>query len=96
VQSLHWAIQEAAELGKTLFCCYLDFANTFNSVDHAALWRCLLKLNVPDIGLENATVQSPAGPAHVIQARVYKLIMLCFASRSVKRSVKRPVFQCVQ
>ncbi len=26
VQSLHWAIQEAAEWGKTLFCCYLEFA----------------------------------------------------------------------
>jgi hypothetical protein len=39
VQSLHWAIQDAAERGETLFCCYLDFANAFNSVDHAALWR---------------------------------------------------------
>ena len=51
VQSLHWAIQEAAEQGQTLFCCYLDFANAFNSVDHAALWRWLRELNVPDIDL---------------------------------------------
>ena len=51
VQSLHWAIQEAAERGTTLFCCYLDFANAFNSVDHAALWRWLRELNVPDIDL---------------------------------------------
>jgi len=33
VQSLHWAIQEAAEQGQLLYCCYLDFANAFNSVD---------------------------------------------------------------
>ncbi len=51
LQSLHWAIQDAAERGETLFCCYLDFANVFNSVDHAALWRCLRELNVPDIDL---------------------------------------------
>ncbi len=51
VQSLHWAIQEAEEQGKTLFCCYLDFASAFNSVDHAALWRWLLELNVLDIDL---------------------------------------------
>jgi hypothetical protein len=29
----------------------LDFANAFNSVDHAALWRWLKELNVPDIDL---------------------------------------------
>jgi hypothetical protein len=51
VQSLHWVIQDAAERRETLFCCYLDFANAFNSVDHAALWRWLRELNVPDIDL---------------------------------------------
>ncbi len=51
MQILHWAIQEAAERGKTLFCCYLDFENTFNSVDHAAIWRWLRELNVLDIDL---------------------------------------------
>jgi hypothetical protein len=51
VQSLHWAIQEAAEQGQLLYCCYLDFANAFNSVDHQALWRWLKELNVPDIDL---------------------------------------------
>ena len=51
VQSLHWAIQDAAERRETLFCCYLDFENAFNSPDHAALWRWLKELNVPDIDL---------------------------------------------
>ena len=51
MQSLHWAIQEAAARKELLFCCYLDFANAFNSVDHAALWRWLKELNVPDIDL---------------------------------------------
>ncbi len=55
VQSLHWAIQDAAERRKTLFCCYLDFTNAFNSTDHASLWRWLQELillrNVLDIDL---------------------------------------------
>jgi hypothetical protein len=51
VQSLHWVIQEAAEQGQLLYCCYLDFADAFNSVDHQALWRWLKELNVPDIDL---------------------------------------------
>jgi hypothetical protein len=51
VQSLHWAIQEAAARKELLFCCYLEFANTFNSVDHAVLWLLLKELNVPVIDL---------------------------------------------
>jgi hypothetical protein len=51
VQSLLWAIQEAAACKELLVCCYLDFANAFNSVDHAALGRWLRELNVPDIDL---------------------------------------------
>jgi hypothetical protein len=51
VQSLHWAFQEAAARKEKLFCCYLDFANAFNSIDHEALWRWLRELNIPDIDL---------------------------------------------
>ena len=51
VQSLHWAFQEAAACKEKLFCCYLDFANAFNSIDHEALWRWLRELNIPDIDL---------------------------------------------
>jgi hypothetical protein len=51
VQSLHWAIQDAAERRELLFCYYSDFENEFNSVDHEALWRWLKELSVPDIDL---------------------------------------------
>jgi hypothetical protein len=49
--TLHWAIQDAAERRELLFCCYLDFENAFNSVDHEALWRWLKELNVQEIDL---------------------------------------------
>ena len=38
-QSLQWAIDDARAKGSTLYVAYLDFANAFNSTDHAALWR---------------------------------------------------------
>ncbi len=46
VQSLHWAIQAAAEGRERLVCCYqsVDFANAFNSVDHEA--RVVLKARI--------------------------------------------------
>jgi hypothetical protein len=34
VQSLHWAIQKAAQRRELLFCCYLDFENALNSFDY--------------------------------------------------------------
>ena len=54
VQSLHWAIQEAAERRELPFCVYLDFcnaSNAFNSIDHEALWRWLKELNITDVDL---------------------------------------------
>jgi hypothetical protein len=51
VQSLNWAFPDAAERRETLFCCYLNFVNAFNSTDHAALWRWLRELKVQDIDL---------------------------------------------
>jgi hypothetical protein len=56
VQSLLLAIQDAAEGGETFFCCYLDFVNVFDSVDHAVLWRWLRELNVPDMDLLQSLV----------------------------------------
>ena len=58
VQSLHWAFEAAAERREKLYCCYLDFANAFNSDDHEALWRWLRELNVPDIDLLQALYEA--------------------------------------
>ena len=51
VQSLPWIIEEAAQSRVALYMIYIDFENAFNSVDHAAVWRWLAELIVPDIVL---------------------------------------------
>ena len=50
-QSLFWAYQEARRRRESLVVTFLDFANAFNSVDHAALWKWLKTLGVPDVDL---------------------------------------------
>ena len=50
-QSLLWAYQQAKKLRQPLVVTFLDFANAFNSVDHAALWQWLRTLGVPDVDL---------------------------------------------
>lgn len=54
MQSLHWIIEEAAQSRAALYLIYIDFENAFNSVDHAAIWRWLAELNVPDVGMLRA------------------------------------------
>jgi ribonuclease HI len=75
VQSLHWAIQEAAEGRELLFCCYLDFANAFNSVDHEALWRWLEELNIPDIDLLRSLYSGAYYQADLPYGRSAKVVL---------------------
>ena len=75
VQSLHWAIQEAAERRERLFCCYLDFANAFNSVDHEALWRWLEELNIPDIELLRSLYSGAYYQAELPYGRSAKVVL---------------------
>jgi len=75
VQSLHWAIQEAAEGRERLFCCYLDFANAFNSVDHEALWRWLEELNIPDIDLLQSLYSGAFYQADLPYGRSAKVVL---------------------
>ena len=50
-QSLLWAYETAKERRDTLVVAFLDFKNAFNSVDHAALWRYLTLIGVPDVDM---------------------------------------------
>lgn len=51
---MHWAFEAAAEHNATLYRCYLDFGNAFNSNDREALWCWLHRFNIPDIDLLQA------------------------------------------
>ena len=75
VQSLHWAFESAAEHKKRLYCCYLDFSNAFNSVDHEALWRWLRRLNIPDIDLLQALYNQANYEADLPYGRSARIVL---------------------
>ena len=51
VQSLHWALEEAAQDGAPLYLADLDFENAFYSVDHEAIWRWLTGLKISNVDI---------------------------------------------
>ena len=41
-------IEKARELQKNIYFCYIDYAKTFDCVDHNKLWKILKDLGIPD------------------------------------------------
>ena len=40
-------IQKAREFQKNLYSCYIDYAKTFDCVDHRKLWKILKEIGIP-------------------------------------------------
>ena len=47
IADIHWIIEKAREFQKTIFC-FIDYAKTFDWVDHNKLWKILKKMEIPD------------------------------------------------
>ena len=48
IANIHWFIEKARELQKTIYLCFIDSANAFDYVDHYKLWKILKELGIPD------------------------------------------------
>ena len=46
IASIHWIIEKAREFQKNI--CFIDYARTFDYVDHHKLWKILKKMGIPD------------------------------------------------
>ena len=44
----HWIIKEAREFQKNIYFCFIDYAKTFDCVDHNKLWKILKEMGIPD------------------------------------------------
>ena len=40
--------KKAREFQKNIYFCFIDYANTFDCVDHNKLWRILKEMGIPD------------------------------------------------
>ena len=39
--NIHWIIEKAREFQKYIYFCFIDYAKTFDCVDHHKLWEIL-------------------------------------------------------
>ena len=48
IANIRWIIKKVREFQKNIYFCFIDYAKTFDCVDHNKLWRILKKMGIPD------------------------------------------------
>ena len=48
IANIHWIIEKAREFQKNIYFCFIDYAKTFDCVDHNKLWKILKEIGIPD------------------------------------------------
>ena len=48
ITNVHWIIQKAREFQKNINFCFIDYAKSFDSVDHNKLWKILKEMGLSD------------------------------------------------
>ena len=48
IANIQWIIEKARELQKNIYCCFIDYAKTFDCVDHNKGWKILKEMGIPD------------------------------------------------
>ena len=70
IADICWITENAREFQKNIYLCFIDYAITFDSVDHNKLWKILKEMRLPDHltcllrnldGSQEATVRTTHG-----------------------------------
>ena len=48
IDNIRWIIEKAREFQKNIYFCFIDYAKTFDCVDHNKLWKILKEMGIPD------------------------------------------------
>ena len=48
IANICWIIKKAREFQKNIYFCFIDYAKTFDCVDHHKLWKILKDMGMPD------------------------------------------------
>ena len=48
IAKIRWIIKKAREFQKNIYFCFIDYATTFDSVDHNKLWEILKEMGTPE------------------------------------------------
>ena len=60
IANVRWIMEKAREFQKNIYFCFIDYAKTFDCVDHKKLWKILKDGNTrpPDLPLEKSVFRS--------------------------------------
>ena len=76
--NIHWIIKKATVFQKNIYFCYIDYAKTFDHVDHSKLWKVLQEMEILDhlicllrnlCAAQEATVRIRHGTMDLFQIR---------------------------
>ena len=48
VANISWIIEKSREFQKSIYFCFIDYANAFDCVDHNKLWKILQEMGILD------------------------------------------------
>ena len=48
IAKICWIIEKSREFQKNICFCFIDYAKTFECVDHNKLWKILKEMGIPD------------------------------------------------
>ena len=48
IANIRWITEKAREFQKNIYFCFIDYAKTFDCVDHNKLWKILKEMGLPD------------------------------------------------
>ena len=48
IANICWIMEKAREFQKNIYFCFIDYAKTFDCVDHNKLWNILKEMGIPD------------------------------------------------
>ena len=48
IANICWIMEKAREFQKNIYFCFIEYAKTFDCVDHNKLWNIRKKMGIPD------------------------------------------------
>ena len=48
IANICWIIEKAKQFWKNIYFCFIDYAKTFDCVDHNKLWKILKEMGIPE------------------------------------------------
>ena len=48
IANIHWIMEKAREFQKNIYFCFIDYAKSFDYMDHNKVWKILKEMAIPD------------------------------------------------